>query len=927
MTQPLIELESKGLFTHPNRLFLPPGALLVAENVVHRRENVTSRRRGFARYGDELTIGPGDLFRFNGRVIVRDGLAGSASTMKYDSDGSGTWASWAGTFTQPSSEVRMKWLEAAKSFFFATTKGVQVVDSLTGTPRRAGMPKALDLKLSLVGTGGSWFTPDTQVGYRITWRKKDAHARVIQGAPNIQARAVNLFTEELAWTNSGTTVTVVHTAHGYSNSDIITIRDSGDANIPDGDYTISGVAANSYDFTSPGTAGGSGTLSDGKKHDVSLDFSIPRDVVAGDEYEVFRTELSVGPAVTPGLEHRLILSAVVSSGDITAGTITVTDDKDPSFFLANLYTSPSRQGDTLANDRPPGCRFLAQFENHIFFGHVFYPQRVASLQLLDLDALTTGTSTITIGSEVYTAETAEDFALGEFEKVTSFPTTAENLEATMKSLQRAINRRTGGAYHAHYLSQENDAPGIITIEADALDTAAFAIVANSSGTGNGFLPIIPTSGTTLQSTDDAMQHAIARSKADEPEHAPELARGKAGSASKKILGMEKTGTEAIIVWKEDGLFYISGESDGLAGDGFVLDDLDPTVILESPNSLGVLNNAAIGYSNQGTVAVSGGTPLVLSRPQIEDTLRKIAALDAFDGAFAVNYEREREHIFFVPERSADNENTIAVVYNYSTLAWSTWRKPVQSGVFLDSDQKLYLGHNSDKYVLKERKSLAVGTRQDYYDEDIPVTIDLTGTVVNADGATVTELAITYSYAGAKLAAGFLITQGASRTLIESVTAGGGNSYTVILRRLVTGFAAGAATVGLPIPVKVEWLVRGRGSAFSLKQWPFASIYLEDDGGTHRLGFCSDLQDIFEYVEDVRISKAKGWGTFPWGSSPWGDSFPGRSSPVSTHVPLDHQQGRTLRVRYENHYALESVDILMMGVEEKEIGLRSQREGA
>jgi len=150
---------------------------------------------------------------------------------------------------------------------------------------------------------------------------------------------------------------------------------------------------------------------------------------------------------------------------------------------------------------------------------------------------------------------------------------------------------------------------------------------------------------------------------------------------------------------------------------------------------------------------------------------------------------------------------------------------------------------------------------------------------------------------------------------------------VVLRRLVTGFSAGAATVGLPIPVKVEWLVRGRGSAFSLKQWPFASIYLEDDGGTHRLGFCSDLQDIFEYVEDVRISKAKGWGTFPWGSSPWGDSFPGRSSPVSTHVPLDHQQGRTLRVRYENHYALESVDILMMGVEEKEIGLRSQREGA
>lgn len=927
MSEGLVELESKGLFTHPNRLALPPGALLVAENVVHRRENVTSRRRGFARYGDQLTTGPGDLFRFNGRVIVRDGLAGGASTMKYDSDGLGTWASWTGTWTQPSSEVRMRSLEAAKSFFFTTTKGVQVVDALTGTPRRAGMPKALDLKLSLTGIGGSWFTPNTQVGYRITWLKKDANNRVIRGAPNIQERLVNSFTEELTWTNSGTTVTVAHTAHGFSNSDIITIRDSTDSLIPDGDYTISNVSANAYDFTAPSTPGGSGTLSDGKKYDVSLNFSIPRDVVAGDEYEVFRTELSVGDAVIPGLEHRLILSAVVASGDITAGTITVTDDKDPSFFLANLYTNPSQQGDTLANDRPPGCRFVVQFENHLFFGHVWYPQRVPSLQLLDLGALTTTTSTITIGSEVYTAETAEDFSVGEFQKFTSFPTAAENIEATMKSLQRAINRRSGGSYHAHYISQENDAPGILAIEADALDTAAFAITANSSATGNGFKPVIPTSGTTLQSTDDAMQEAITRSKADEPEHAPELARQKAGSASKELLGMEKTGTEAIVIWKEDGLFFISGESDGLAGDQFVLDELDPTVILESPDSLGTLNNASIGYSNQGTVAVSGGSPLVLSRPQIEDDLRRIATISSFSGAFAVNYEREREHIFFVPEESSDDANAIAVVYNYSTLAWSTWRKPIQSGVFLDSDQRLYLGHNTDRYVLRERKTLGKGTRTDFYDEDIDITIDATGTTVNDDGATVTTLTVTYTYTGMAIAAGFLVSQGASRTLVEGVTANGGNSYTLEMRRLVAGFTTGAATVGLPIPVRVEWLVKGRGSAFGLKQWPFCTVYLEDDGGTHRLGFCSDMQDKFEYVDDVRIQKGKGWGTTPWGSTPWGDSFPGRASPVETMVPLNHQQGRALRVRYENHYALESVDILMMAVEEKRIAMRSQREGA
>jgi hypothetical protein len=397
-----------------------------------------------------------------------------------------------------------------------------------------------------------------------------------------------------------------------------------------------------------------------------------------------------------------------------------------------------------------------------------------------------------------------------------------------------------------------------------------------------------------------------------------------GSASKEILGAEVL-QEAIIIYKEDGIFIITGESDGRGGANFISDDYDPTIVLESVESLGVLNNSSVGFTNQGALSAGAGRPTIFSRPQVEDDLRRISKHAAFSSAFAVNYESEREFIFFTPETSADTENKIAHVYNYSTLAWSTWRKAVQAGHVLTSNDRLYLSHNSDKYILEERKSLNRGTNEDFVDEDIPITIDAITTTTDADGNTVTQLTVTYSYTGHAFAAGFVIEQGASRSIAETVTANAtANEYTVVLRHLVTGFTVAAATAGIPIPLKIRWVETG-GNPFSEKQFPQCMVYLEDDGGTHRLGFHSDQQDTLEFIDDTRIPKGKGWGSTRWGSVPWGDSFPGRSSPISTPLPREHQHARVMEVQYENRYARESVDILMMALEVQPFSLESQRE--
>ena len=82
-----------GLYSQYNKLHaLPPGALLQCENGVIDREGVISKRRGFKRYGTVLSNAPTALFEFQKTLVLQDG-----STLKYDSNGSGTWSSWSGS--------------------------------------------------------------------------------------------------------------------------------------------------------------------------------------------------------------------------------------------------------------------------------------------------------------------------------------------------------------------------------------------------------------------------------------------------------------------------------------------------------------------------------------------------------------------------------------------------------------------------------------------------------------------------------------------------------------------------------------------------------------------------------------------------------------------------------------------------------------
>lgn len=66
----------------------------------------------------------------------------------------------------------------------------------------------------------------------------------------------------LAWTRSGTTVTVTHNSHGLVNNDLIYVNTSSDTGaVPLGSKTVTVVNANSYTFTGVNTGATSGTIS------------------------------------------------------------------------------------------------------------------------------------------------------------------------------------------------------------------------------------------------------------------------------------------------------------------------------------------------------------------------------------------------------------------------------------------------------------------------------------------------------------------------------------------------------------------------------------------------------------------------------------------------------------------------------------------
>lgn len=107
----------------------------------------------------------------------------------------------------------------------------------------------------------------------------------------------------------------------------------------------------------------------GSTQQVSLNTYIPPNVTTSWFYQLYRSPGSATLADQPSDELQQVLSGSPTGTDLTAGTVSLTDNLPPALMGAALYTNPSQEGINSANEQPPYCLDIELYKGHTFFGN------------------------------------------------------------------------------------------------------------------------------------------------------------------------------------------------------------------------------------------------------------------------------------------------------------------------------------------------------------------------------------------------------------------------------------------------------------------------------------------------------------------------------------------------------------------------------
>lgn len=576
----------------------------------------------------------------------------------------------------------------------------------------------------------------------------------------------------------------------------------------------------------------------------------------------------------PDDSMQLVYEANPTSAEITAKSITVIDETPDSLRGAALYTNATQQGILQANNVPPYALDLCLFQTCMFYGNV------QTAQQMFLTVLAVGGSqgiqvgdTVTIAGTTYTGGSSENVSTLTFQVVTT-GSAAQNINDTTLSLIRVINQNsTNAAVYAYYLSSTNSLPGQMLLQARTVGTSIFNVTASAHG--SAYSPALPTSGTTVASTNTASLNGLMYSKASQPEAVPSLNILYVGSASKPIRRIIPV-RNSLFIFKDDGVFRCTG----VAGN-FAIDTIDTTIILLAPESAVALSNQVFCYTTQGVVSVSDNGGPVISRP-IEDQLLKLegaglTALQAY--SFAVAYESERQYCFWTISSSTDTYGTQCFIYNTFTKTWTRSTRQQTHGLVLTADNKMYLLNGNGNSISQERKSY---TYQDYSDEAFSNNI----VGINGQKLSMTEVN--------NISVGDRIYQ--SDSINSLVTAVDYTNSIVTVFDNLSGWTVASCTVLRSIACLMEWLPNAAGNPGYLRHWhETACFFRQNLFNSASLNFYSEISDNIESVP-ITANSSVGWGQFPWDSQAWGGVV--NSKPFRTYVPREKQRCDLLSIQFQ-----------------------------
>lgn len=628
------------------------------------------------------------------------------------------------------------------------------------------------------------------------------------------------------------------------------------------------------------------TNNTGSSADVQVTSSIPSGITTAHFFEIYRSAQTASSTATPLDDEQLVYTGNPSPTDLSNGYIQITDITPDSLLGAYLYTAISQQGISQANERPPYCKDFCAFKNYSFYANVRFQQG------LNLTILAVGSpngvqsgDVLTLGGVAFTADSSENTSTGHF-KVFTAGTPAQNIADTTNSLIKVINRyATNTAVYGYLLSGPTDLPGQMLIQEKGNSGTAFFVIASAHG--SAYSPTLPTSGTTIASTQSSYKNGIIVSKLNEPESAPPSNLLYAGSASKEILRVIPL-RDYIVILKQDGIFRLSG----LTLQTFLISPFDLTSKLLAPDTAISLSNEVWGLFDQGVCSVSDTGVNVRSRP-IEDKIRSLigtALATVKTVSFAIGYETDRKYILAVPATSGDSAAQQEFVFSTFTNAWTRWTRQATAGFVDPTVDQLYFGNANDTVSVENKTD----TYTDYVDEPFDVTI-----------VSASQYEVTLSDVSGINLGDVLFESTTIASVIEEIDAV--NKIVTVQDLLV--WSAGAAQIFPAIKSVIQWKPVANGNpAFMYQFAEGAIIFKRTRFNSATISFYSDIDQSFEDVPLSGFAIAT-WGTFPWGTQNWGGV--NRPKSVRFLVPQNKQMCSQLSAKFTvqngySNWALEGV---------------------
>jgi len=290
-------------------------------------------------------------------------------------------------------------------------------------------------------------------------------------------------------------------------------------------------------------------------------------------------------------------------------------------------------------------------------------------------------------------------------------------------------------------------PTVITSTSHGLNTGDKIIICNSNSTPSidGLYEIkyasantftIPVNVTSIGSSavftkainaevteNEQKSNRVYYSKLQQPEAVPITNYFDVGSENKQIHRIFPL-RDSLFVFKEDGLYRISGESAP-----FTISLFDSSFILVAPDSLSVSNNVIYGFTSQGIQGLTESGATIISRP-IDTEILKLSSSSYTNfrtATWGIGYENDNAYLLWTVKQTTDDVATICYRYSNLTGSWTIFDKKNTCGIINSADDKMYLGAGDVNYIEQERKSF---TRLDYTDREYETNL-LSGTYFNS----------------------------------------------------------------------------------------------------------------------------------------------------------------------------------------------------